>query len=127
MRNKLEARPDHSLVLPRTWRSRLYPTSSDPTRYSRGHTVSNALSRCTHLRDIAGQVHIRIRCQQSVRLHLLKLRKWANPVLVLHTFLKFVTRRFVRKLCLSSSGYSSHMRIVARLVTRRKQVPVTEV
>ena len=43
-----------------------------------------------------------------------------------HTFSKFATRRFVRKLCLSSNEFSSHMEIVAQLVTRHKQVPLTD-
>ena len=56
------------LVLPRPWCSHLYPTSGCATRYSRGYPLPHAVSRWTHLCDIAGQVHIRIRCQQSVRL-----------------------------------------------------------
>ena len=44
-----------------------------------------------------------------------------------HTFLKFVTRRFVWKLCHSSSECSGHMGTVSQLVTRRKQVLVTVV
>ena len=60
-------------------------------------------------------------------LSLIRLRKCTDHILVPRTFLEFATLRFVRRLCLSFSEFSSHIGIVTQLVTRRKQVLVTEV
>jgi hypothetical protein len=124
---KVRGQSNHSLVSPRSWRSHLSPTSSRPTRYSRGDPLANALSHCTHLRDTTDQVHIRIRCHQSVRLHLLRPYKCIDQLLVSHIFSKFPTRRFVWKLCLSFNEYSRHMGIVVQLALCHKQVPVAKV
>jgi hypothetical protein len=54
-------RPNCPLVVPRSWGPRLQPSSSRSPWYSRGHPLSNALSRCTHLRKVTGHVQIRVR------------------------------------------------------------------
>ena len=54
--------PNHFSVLPRSWGPRLQPTAGRSIWRSRSDPLSNALSRCTPLCEVAGQVHIRIRC-----------------------------------------------------------------